>query len=49
MSNNIYNNDSQNQKPEFGKYLVVVSLKGKDSENLNLTTNGHMKFKQDDE
>lgn len=38
----------QDGNNHFGEFIVVVSLRGKNSENLNLTTTGHMKLKEDD-
>jgi hypothetical protein len=28
----------------FGEYAIVVSIRGKDAKNLNLTAKGHMKM-----
>ena len=42
------NSNIKNNNDDFGDYIVVVSLKGKDSESLNLTTTGHMRLKDDD-
>jgi len=41
MSSNFETEMQENNK-KFGEFIVVVSLKGKDSENLNLTATGHM-------
>ena len=32
----------------IGDYLVVVSIRGKDSENLNLTASGHARIGDDE-
>lgn len=48
MSSNSENEIHEDSK-KFGEFIVVVSLKGKDSESLNLTATGHMKLKEDEQ
>jgi len=35
-------------EPMIGDYLVVVSIRGKDSESLNLTASGHSRIGDDE-
>ena len=40
---------SEDQPPEFGDYLIAVSIRGKDTDSLNLTACGHKKIYGDEE
>ena len=33
-----------NMEPNFGEYAVVVAIRGKDANHLNLTAKGHEKM-----
>ena len=34
-------------EPNFGEYLIVVAIRGSDTENLNLTATGHKRINED--